>query len=70
MKTLLVILTKDSDKVCQIMTVEKKPSVSNIEVMYIKGQHVFKRSHYHLLLAYLAVFSFLNVQAQNQVSVK
>jgi hypothetical protein len=68
MKTLLVILDKDSDKVCRIITVEKKPSVANFEVMHIKGPHVFKKSHNHLLLAYLVVFSFLNVQAQTQVS--
>ncbi len=70
MKNLLVILTKDSDKVCQIMTVvEKKPSVTNFEVVHIKGRRVFKKNHHHLLLAYLAVFSFFNVQAQTQVSV-
>ena len=62
--------SQDSDKVCQIMTVEKKPSVANFEVMSIKGRRVFKKRHYHFLLAYLAAFSFLNVQAQTQVSVK
>ena len=59
-KTLLVILNKDSDKVFQ-MTDEKKPSAANFEVMY-RGRHV--------KIAYLAVFSFLNVRAQTQVSVK
>lgn len=67
---LLVIFNKDSDKVCQIMTAEKKPSAANFEVIFIKGRQVFKKKHYHLRLAYLAVFSFLNVQAQTQVSVK
>ena len=52
------------------MTVEKKPSVANFEAMSIKGRHVFKKRLYHLPLAYLAAFSFLNVQAQTQVSVK
>ena len=70
MKILRLTLGEDSDKVCQIMTVEKKPSEANFEVMSIKGRHVFKKRHYHFLLAYLAVFSFINVQAQIQVSVK
>ena len=61
MKTLIVILNKDSDKVFQMID-EKKPSAANFEVMYIRGRHV--------IIAYLAVFSFLNVQAQTQVSVK
>lgn len=60
-KTLIVILNKDSDKVFQMID-KKKPSAANFEVMYIRGRHV--------KIAYLAVFSFLNVQAQTQVSVK
>ena len=70
MKTLLVTIKEDSDKICQIITVEKKSPRENFEVMSIKGRHVLKKSHNHLLLAYLAVLLFLHVEAQTQVSVK
>ena len=70
MKTLLVILYEDSDKDFQIMTVEKKPPMTNFKVMSIKGRHISKKRHNHPLLAYLAVFSFLQVQAQTKVSVE
>jgi hypothetical protein len=56
MKTFLVIVNEDADKVCPLITVKKKPTKATFKVMSVKGQQVSKKTLSHATDIFSCVF--------------